>query len=217
MADWGLAIPGGFFDEERHLYRNESGVIVPSTTQVFDVLGMSDFNNVNPDVLKWKQNFGIGLHRCTQYLVADDLDWDSVDDVLIAPVTGIETFLKRIEFQVEGCEEMRVHSLFGMFYGMTLDLRGTIVHHGVRRHVVIDLKTGVKVSPTWFWQVGSYIHPQAKVERGWMGIVMQVDLEGYVTPHYIKDVEAMKREFQILLAAANLKINAGMAKVGKVA
>lgn len=217
MPDYGLKIEGGWFDETRHLYRNEAGTPVISSTQVFDILGMIDFSRVPAAVLDWKRQFGSMLHKCMQYLAFNDLDWDSVDGVLVSPLVAIESFLKRIEFQAEASEEMRVHSLFGMYYGMTLDLRGTFIHHGVRRHGVIDLKTGSQFSKTWDWQLGSYIFPQPKVDKGWMGIVIQVDVDGSVEPHYLKDVEAAKREFQILLSAANLKVNAGLAKIGKAA
>lgn len=212
---WGKEIPGGYFAEESHCYRDESGLIVPSTTQVFDVLGCSDFNRINPDVLEFKRVYGTAMHRCVEYLIAGELDWDTVDGRLIPPVTGVEGYLKKWEYQGIASEEQRVHSLFGMKYGLRLDHTGTILYRGVRRHVVWDLKTGVKFSPTWYWQLGGYFHPQEKAPGGWLGIIVQVQPDGRVIPHYLEDVEKAKREFQILLAAAMLKINAGMAKVGK--
>lgn len=217
MADWGEKIEGGWFDDRTHTYRDEDGNRVTSSTQVFDILGCNDFGGVDSETLELKRLFGTGLHLCVHYLVENDLDWDSVDEQLVPPLTGIEQRLKQVEFQAEGCEEKRVASMFGMKYGMTSDLRGTFIYQGTRRHVIIDLKTGVKFSKTWEWQLGSYIYPQPKVERGWMGMILQVGKRGVVTPHYVKDVEAAKREFQTLLAAANLKINAGFARIGKAA
>lgn len=214
---WGIQIEGGYFDEARHIYRNEAGVPVISSTQVFDVLGCSDFSGVDPETLELKRLYGTGLHKCVQYLVANDLDWDSVDDQLIDPLVAIETKLKSIDFQLDHAEEPRIASIHGMQFGMTLDLRGTMMHLGHRRHVVIDLKTGVKFSKTWEWQLGSYIWPQPRVERGWLGLIFQVSKSGKVVPHYVKDVEAAKREFQILLASAMLKVNNGFAKIGKAA
>lgn len=213
--DWGDEIPGGYFHEGRHIYRNEPGLIVLSTTQTFDVLGVSDFSNVPEEKVVWKRHYGQALHAATQYLVQGDLNWDTVDDEIIAPVTGIECRLKEMKFELEACEERRVVNLFGMYYGMTLDLRGTIEHQGVRRNAVIDVKTGAKFEAYWRWQLGAYLIPQPKVPLGWMGINLMVDFDGVVTPHYLKDVEAAKREFQCLLAAAILKINNGYAKIGK--
>lgn len=225
MDDWGTKIEGGWFDDridqstgrERHLYRREDGTPVISSTQVFDLLGLSDFSKIEPETLEFKRVYGGALHKCMQFLVSKDLDWDTVDDVLMSPLCAIESFLKRIEFVPDAAEEMRVFSLFGMFYGLTLDLRGTLMHQGVRRKAVLDLKTGTKFSETWNWQLGSYIYPQPKAELPWMGIIIQVSADGKVVPHYLKDPEKAKREFQILLATANLGLNAGLYKIAKAA
>ncbi len=210
---YGVEIPGGYFDEKKHLYRNSKGTIVPSTTQVFSILGCNDFDGVPVDVLEWKRNYGIAVHRAIEFLVAGDLDWDSLDEIIIPAVTGLEQKLKALQFKYEAAEEMRVHNLYGMEYGLTVDLRGTIVHQGKVRNAVIDLKSGVKFSPTWRWQLGGYTTAQEKVNGGWMGVVLQFDKEGIVTPHYI-DLIPAQREFQILLSGAILKLNAGLAKVG---
>lgn len=213
MADYGIEISGGYFDEERHIYRNSRGVIVPSTTQVFSILGMNDFEGVPQEILEWKRNYGIAVHRAIEFLVAGDLDWDSLDDAIIPAVTGLEQKLKSMSFKYAGAEERKIYSLFCMEYGLTTDLRGTIIHHGKERNVVIDLKSGVKFSPTWRWQLGGYTEAQEKVGGGWMGVVLQFDKAGIVHPHYI-DLLPARREFQILLSAAILKINAGMVKLG---
>lgn len=214
MPDWGIEIPGGWFSEEGHLYRDDAGTVVLSSTKVFDVLGISDFSMVNTENLEWKRNYGDAVHAGVEYLVADDLDWDSLDEEVIPAVTGIEQFLKKVEYHSEACEERRIHSFSGMRCGMTLDHRGTLMHQGVRRSVVLDLKTGAKFEKYWEWQLGSYICPQPKVDLGWVGLILQVDKDGKVIPHYLKDVEAAKREFQMLLAAAILKLNNGYAKLG---
>jgi len=213
MADYGEKIAGGWFRESDHSYFNEKGIRVPSTTQIFGILGLTDFDGIPPDVLEWKRNYGIAVHSAVEFLVSDDLDWDTLDEAIIPAVTGLECFLKKIEYQSEAAEERKVHSLFGMKYGLTVDGRGTMLYQGKRRHVIFDLKSGVKASPTWKWQIGGYVAAQPKVEGGWMGLVAQFDKAGEVTPHYVEVVSA-QREFQILLAAANLKLNAGLAKLG---
>lgn len=212
-SDWGIEIPGGFFDEERHIYRDESGIPVLSSTQVFDALDCTDFSMVKPEVMEWKRVFGSAIHTGVEYLVAEDLDWDTLDEAILPAVTGVNGWLKKVEFVSEAVEERRVHSFCGMKYGMTLDHRGTMMFQGKRWRVIADLKTGSRFSKTWDWQLGSYIAPQEK--GAWIGVILQVDPDGTVTPYYLKDVEAAKREFQILLAAATLKVNAGLAKIGK--
>jgi hypothetical protein len=211
--NFGVEIPGGFFKEEGHQYRNAKGVIVPSNTQVFEINGLSDFSMVNPDDLEWKRVYGSAVHDATLYSVQGDLDWDTLDSAIQAPVQGIKQRLDEMEFEVEAAEEVCIANVAGMECGMRLDLRGMITHLGKRRKAVIDLKTGSKFSKTWEWQVGGYIYPQTKVPMGWMGIVLQVAPTGKVTPHYLKDVEAAKREFHVLLAAAILKLNYGFAQL----
>jgi hypothetical protein len=209
-----MKIEGGYFSSEKHVYRNERGTIIPSTTQIFSILGLSDFSRIDPEILEWKRCYGGAVHSAVEFLVAGDLDWDTLDENIVAPVTGIAQRLEELDFKVEATEERRVANIFGMEYGCTLDLRGTIFHQGVRRNVVIDEKTGSKFEKYWDWQIAGYLLPQPKTPLGWMGLVLQVDPRGRITPHYLKNPEAAKREFQTLLAAAILKINSGYAKLG---
>ena len=214
-AEWGIEIAGGFFNEADHRYRDEKGTAVVSSTQVFDINGMSDFSMVDPADLEWKRVYGDAVHKAVEFLVQGDLDYDTLDDEIIAPVTGIEQRLRDMKFEVEATEEQQIVNMFGMKYGMRLDLRGTVEHQAKRRKAVIDLKTGSKFSKTWEWQVGgSYLFPQPKDPLGWLGIILQVDPKGSVTPHYVKDVAAAQREFQCLLATAILKLNNGFSKLG---
>lgn len=213
--EWGEKIEGGYFlGGDHHIYRNERGTIVPSCTKVFEILGLSDFSMVNAADLEWKRNYGDAVHSAVEYMVTGDLDWDTLDPEIEAPVTGIKERLDAMKFEVEATEERRIANICGMECGMTLDLRGTIEHQGKRRHAIIDEKTGSKFSKTWEWQTAAYTIPQPRVPLGWMGIVIQVNPDGKITPHYVKDIEAAKREFQVLLAAAILKINNGYAKLG---
>lgn len=213
MKDYGKTIPGGFFSEEQHLYRNEQGMIVPSTTQIFSILGMNDFSGVPEDVLEWKRRYGSALHASVEFLLSNDLNWDTVDEQIIPALTGIEMKLKEVGYEPITLEQPMVYTYNGMQYGLTSDGTGTMMYRGERRHVVIDYKTGAKFSPTWVWQVGSYGLPQPKVPKGWMGLVLQVDKLGNVEPHYV-DMYKAQKEWSILLAAGILKLNAGLAKVG---
>jgi len=212
---WGVPIDGGFFDEERHVYRCIDGIVRPSSTQVFDILGMNDFSGIAPEVMEWKRNYGGAVHAASHYLMQGDLDWDSLDEAIIPAVTGVEQFLKKHRYEPEAAEERKIRTLCGMKFGTTLDTRGTILYHDVRRPAIVDLKTGSKRSPTWDWQLGSYSVEQEKKETAWIGLVIQTDIQGIVEPYWVIDLEKAKREFQHLLAASILKINAGLAQVGR--
>ena len=216
MADYGEKIEGGWYDDSRHIYRDDSGVIVPSTTGVFDILGCSDFSMIDPETLEWKRNYGSGVHKGTEYLVYDRLDWDTVDDVIIPAITGIEQWLKAVQYEPLAVEEKRIINFGGMKVGSTLDHRGSLIYKGVRRPAIGDLKTGSKYSKNWDWQVGCYAGGAPKPGgAGYIGVAIQVDKGGKVNPHWV-DVLKAQREFQILLAAAYLKLNAGFAKIKNV-
>ena len=205
--DWGVEIPCGFFHEEKHLYRNQAGVIVPSNTQVFEVLGMNDFSRVDPEDLSWKRTYGNAVHKGVELLVFDKLDWDSCSEEVIPAITGLEQFFRGLEYQPGAVEERRIVTVNGMQYGATLDHQGTIIYHGVRRPIVIDIKTGTKASPTWKWQGGGYV-PSVS----FLMLVAQVSKDGRVTPHWVDALKA-QREFVYLLAACNLKLNNGLAQI----
>ena len=167
-GDWGVEIPGGYFDEKFHRYRNTKGTIIPSTTQVFSILGCNDFDGVPADVLEWKRNYGRAVHKAIEFLVAGDLDWDSLDEMHHPGRKRLEQKLKAIQFKYEAAEEMRIHILRD---GVWVDGRSSGNHRssGARASkVVIDLKSGVKFSPTWRWQLGGYTVPRIRLTAvGW--------------------------------------------------
>jgi hypothetical protein len=216
MPDFGIEIPGGYFDEKLHLYRNSKGTVVPSVTQVFTLLGFSDYSMIKPETLEWKRLYGSAIHSALEYLVSGDLDWDSLDMEIIAPVTGVEQWLKQRHYVSEATEESKIVSVFGMEFGMRLDHRGRMEHQGKERSVILDLKTASKEEAVWKWQLGAYSLGQEKVPSGWLGAMLKVDEAGEVRPFYY-DLHAAAREFQILLSTVILGINNGLYSLKKAA
>lgn len=212
--NYGEKIEGGWYDDAKHLYRREDGAVVPSTTGVFDILGCNDFSMIKPEIVEWKRVYGSAVDRAVEFLVFRRLDWNSCDEVIIPAVTGIEQWLKAVQFEPLAAQERKVITLNGMEFGGTSDLRGTLIYKAVRRHAIIDVKTCSKVSGTWPWQLGGYIGGAPKLEgAGYVGVDLQVDKDGKVTPHWVLDTLKAQREFCILLASANLLLNAGMRKI----
>jgi hypothetical protein len=168
---------------------------------------------IKPATLEWKRLYGEAVHSALEYLVAGDLDWDSIDEKIIPPVVGIEQWLKQRKYVSEAMEEAKIVSVFGMEFGMRLDHRGRIEHQGKERSVILDLKTASKEEPVWKWQLGAYSLGQEKVPGGWLGAMLKVDEEGEVRPFYY-DLIAAAREFQTLLATVILGINNGLYKIG---
>lgn len=206
VSDW-IAIEGGTFSEEKHLYKDETGLIVPSATQVFDILAMNDFSKVKEEDMEWKRGFGNAVHKGVELVVFDQLDWSTCSEEIIPAITGVEGFLKELQYEPEAAEERKIVMFNGMRCGTTLDHRGSIMYHGVRRKIIIDVKTGTKFSPTWRWQGGGYVPSLTHLL-----LITQVSKDGRVTPHWIDPIKA-QREFIYLLAAAMLKLNAGLAQI----
>jgi len=210
---WGESIEGGFFDSITHSYRDSEGKMIPSVTQIFDLLGITDFSLVPEATLEWKRNFGNALHRGLELLVFDHLDWDTCADPIIAPLTGLEEWLKSVDYKPEFAEEKRIITVNGMKVGGTLDHRGSFMYKGKRRAAVIDVKSGSKYSKSWLWQVAVYCSGAPKHELGtYLGIVLQVDPDGKVNP-FFSDTLVDLREFTTLLAATNILLNNGMVKL----
>jgi hypothetical protein len=90
----------------------------------------------------------------------------------------------------------------------TYNVNNTVVYLEPGQHIWAGAYTGH--NSDW---IGGYTAAQGKIDGGWMGVILQFDKEGVVHPHYI-DLIPAQREFQILLAAANLKLNAGLGKLG---
>lgn len=209
---WGIDIPGGFYNDETHCYRDPSGSVKPSVTGVFDALGLSDFSAINPEVLEWKRTYGTAVHKGIELLVADELDWDSLDEAIIPAITGVEQWLRAVQYESLAQEEKKVICINGMLVGGTLDLRGSLIFKGKRRPCIIDLKTGSKASATWGWQMGAYSRGAPKLDGDvYVGCALQVGKDGDVNPIWVDTIKTGS-EFTVLLAAANLAVNAKLAK-----
>lgn len=121
------------FEESTHSYTFE-GRPVPSVTQVLSFL--DDFEKVPPATLEAARQFGTHVHLAAALLVQGELDWDSLDDGLHGPMTGLEHFLKYSGAVVTQAEQKVYHPK--LRYAGTLD---AIVHwrNGL---AVVDWKTG---------------------------------------------------------------------------
>jgi hypothetical protein len=209
---WGQPIDGGFYSDSNHCYRDGDGRVIPSVTGIFDCLGLSDFSNIDPSVLEWKRGFGSAVHRGIELLVYNKLDWDTCPDEIISAVVGVESWLREVKYEPISSEEKKILTINGMRVGGTLDHRGSLLYKGLRRPCILDIKTGSKYSSTWPWQVGAYSAGAPKVEgAGYVGAALQVNKDGQVKPFWV-DVLKARQEFTLLLATANLVVNAGLKK-----
>lgn len=67
------------FDEEKHRYTTEGGVVLPSVTRILHPVTLSFYEGVDPETLRLKAGLGHAVHSCIEYLIDDDLDESSLD------------------------------------------------------------------------------------------------------------------------------------------
>ena len=67
------------FDEEKHRYTTQGGVVLPSVTRILHPVTLSFYEGVDPETLRLKAELGHAVHSCIEYLIDDDLDESSID------------------------------------------------------------------------------------------------------------------------------------------
>lgn len=67
------------FDEEKHRYTTQGGVVLPSVTRILHPVTLSFYEGVDPETLRLKAELGHAVHSCIEYLIDDDLDETSID------------------------------------------------------------------------------------------------------------------------------------------
>lgn len=207
-----IQFAGGTFDDEGHLYKDESGKRVLSVTQVFQMMGLVDYAGIKQEVLERKSKIGIAVHKAVEYLAENALDWDSVDELAMPYVVAAEEWIKGMKFESLERERQGIHLVNGMSYGYMYDHRGRMVFRGRMREVIMDLKTCDKESPTWGLQTAAYALAAPKLPGGqrYLRAVLQVKPDSTMKTFYYDD-PADENSFLYMLYCAIWKQNHGYA------
>jgi hypothetical protein len=205
-----VKIPGGWFEPTGHVYRDEEGNRVLSVTQVFQILGLTDYGDVNPATLKHKSEIGIAVHKALELLLQNNLDWDTVDEIAMNYVIGAELWFRNMKFQLGACEQQGIFEIYGMKIGYQYDQRGSIEYQGQRHHVIVDLKTALKESPAWPLQTAAYVlaAPPLDPSEQYLRVVLHLQKDGRVKPIYYKDPQD-QQTFLYMAYTAVWKMNHG--------
>lgn len=216
---FGTKIEGGWFDDrvneqtgrELHLYRDEAGVIVPSSTQVIAMAGFSDFSRVKPEVLDRKRKIGSAVHRATEFIDQPrhgELDWSSVHEACVGYVIAYEHAVEELDLIPTVVERAMVVTIHGMKYGVRLDRAGTTGK--MHLPMIWELKCGVKDSIAWALQTASQelaIGPSPKGK--WERAALQLRKDGTFKVFPYKDKNELNW-FLCCLALAHLKLREGL-------
>jgi|SRR5271157_3247183 len=189
-----IEIPGGWFEPEGHIYRDAQGRRILSVTQIFQMLGLVNYEDIDADTLERKSQIGIAAHKAVELLLTNRLDWDTVDDAAMAYVVGAELWFRDMRFELLGCEQRGIHTIYGIEYGYQYDQIGRIFYQGRWRHVVVDLKTAVEKKAIWALQTAAYALAAPKLPEGeeYLRVVPHLQKDGRVKPLYYDDPQDEK-------------------------
>jgi len=75
-----------------------NGKIIPSVSNIVEPLSM-DYSKAHPGKLEYKKDLGNAFHECIRLFLNNDLDEDSIDEVLIIPFKQFREFWLEDEFE----------------------------------------------------------------------------------------------------------------------
>jgi len=141
------------FDELTHTYRDASGLVLPSVTQVLKDNGFINFDRVAPAVLERKRRLGKLVHELTEaYDNGDGFENFEIPDAVMPYCEGWANFCWDSGFKPVITEHRMVGEIHRMCFGMTLDVEGEL--NG--ETYIIEKKCGATESPVWGLQTAAY-------------------------------------------------------------
>lgn len=161
---YGQKITGGWFDDrpdpktgvERHLYRNEKSIIVPSSTQILAIMGFTDLSKAKQSDVDRKRKIGSAVHAATQFIdqpQLGELDWDTVHESCALYVLSYERTVETMNLKPVKVESACIAKVYGMEYGVRLDRRG--FWGANNRDAIWELKCTAAKNISWKLQTAS--------------------------------------------------------------
>lgn len=147
------AVASFTFDELSHTYRDNSGLVLPSVTQVLKDNGFINFDRVAPAVLERKRRLGTLVHQITEaFDNGEPLENFEIPEAVLPYCEGWARFRMDSQFEPTLTEHRMIGDIHGMCFGMTLDVQGWM--NG--EHYIIEKKCGASESPVWGLQTAAY-------------------------------------------------------------
>lgn len=129
------------FDSESHTY-TVGGVVLPSVTQVLQVLDPDAFRYVDGDVMRRAKEFGTNVHRACELHNNGQLDERDLDNSLAPYLHAWIRFINENGFYVHS-SEVRCHNPTARYAGTCDALIGASFGSGLRGQMlhVVDIKS----------------------------------------------------------------------------
>ena len=144
------------FIAETHTYRDETGTIVPSVTQVLAQAGLVHYSMaIALDILERKSSLGTAVHLACHQLDTPslgDLNWASLHEEAVPYVLAYEKMKAEQKFLVRDSEVQGIATVRGFRYGYQIDKRGWLG----QKAMILDLKCAVEEKAAWRLQLAGY-------------------------------------------------------------
>lgn len=143
-----VKIEGGWFDEEKHIYTDESGVFCPSLTQVLKLQGLSDYSGIDPEVLENAARRGTEVHGLAAVFNRyGELDPAWISEECQPYIDAYFDFIMDTGFKPDPqwTEVPMIATIHGMKIGITPDCHGTMG----RNKAIVELKCTSGRMPSW--------------------------------------------------------------------
>jgi hypothetical protein len=198
-------------DEASHVYTHREGFHPPSVTTILGAVPpfLGRFDRVAPDLLHYKRQLGIQVHRATHYYDEGDLDMATVDPVLAPYLDAWIRFRQEKHFRPTVLETAIYHPQYG--YAGTLDRIGVVDVAEGRGLVLLDIKTGDSsmAGP----QTAAYAEAWTASHAGTPADAALAPLHRWTVQlhddgRYILTVHTSRKDWRIFLAALELYIYA---------
>jgi len=125
------------FNEEKHEYTLD-GIVIPSVTQIIQDAGLTNFDNVNKELLDYKANIGRKVHTATELWDRGTLDGEGLHPILKRHLDGWIKFNKDFNFEPIKIEIRLFHATY-RFAGR-IDRIGMID----KDETLVEIKSGGK-------------------------------------------------------------------------
>jgi len=213
-----ISIDGGTFQREGHIYRDSTGVLVPSITQILRLQGLTDYSMIAPDVLRNAQERGTEVHDLTAaYDTHGEIDESWITDRVRPYYQAYMKFRAENHFvpDPEWIEKGIIATLFGMKVAMTPDRFGKLNGHDC----VLELKCVEAEQPSWAFQTAAQELGVYKSTRAGRAIRIAVQLKKSGKYHLCSHKNGAYDVSQFIAATTTVygRMNAGQDLLAKLA
>ena len=180
--------PAFTFDEATHTYRMANGAAVPSVTQCLEMVGFYDVLwRVDPEVLEKKRRIGLAVHKATELIESNRLDWTSIQPEWEGYLEAYGGFLGETGFKATHVEVRKIAMVHHMPVGMTIDRIGTVRYKGYMREAIGELKCTAQDEEYWGIQMAGYELGYGRPAGSMLRFAVQLKPDGKFKLHVYDD------------------------------